>query len=445
MRKLFGTDGIRGVAGAELSCRDAMRIGEALGRMLAEMGSRMRVCVGWDTRISSEMLGAAICSGLASVGCEAFVLGTCSTPAIAYVTRSEGLGGGVVISASHNPYEFNGIKVFGSDGMKLCDKMEERIEEIFFDSEAEMAVERGIGRIKYCPELLEKYKSFLYLCTERLDGMKIAIDCANGATYSIAPELLRELGAECIAIGCEPSGVNINDGCGSTDTKRLREAVTQYKCDAGIALDGDGDRCIAVDEMGNVVDGDYIMAIFALKMKAEGRLNGNAVIGTVMTNLGFKRFCDENEIGFEAAAVGDRYVLEKMLERSYSLGGEQSGHIIMSDLATTGDGLLTAISLISHVKKSGKRLSALATVMKKYPQYTMNISADSEKKKQLSSNVRIKSIIRNVEERLGASGRILVRASGTEPLIRIMTESESVALAKECCELAAREIEAALD
>ncbi len=439
MGRLFGTDGIRGIVGKELDPELALGVGRALGVVIKKDGGMPKVIIGIDTRSSSGMLAAAVAAGLCSAGCNVSDVGVCSTPAVAYLVKKQGAMAGVIISASHNPYEYNGIKIFGPDGCKLPDAAEEKIEEAVLSGVKIFC--GNIGEIKKECELIEEYLDYLSgAFGVSLEGMKIAVDCANGSACATAERLFSGLGAECYMIGSSPNGVNINRECGSTSLGALKEAVIRQECDAGIAFDGDGDRCIAVDRFRNEIDGDYIMAILALKLKGEGRLANDTVVGTVMTNLGLRKFCAENRIKFEASAVGDRYVLEMMQKCGYSFGGEQSGHIIFGDIATTGDGQLTALALLSHVKKSGKSLSSLATVMKKYPQYTVNIEASAEEKSLLQSRREIHRIIKDAEKKLGNSGRILVRASGTEPLIRIMVESESADLAREISESVARKI-----
>ena len=439
MGRLFGTDGIRGIVNRELDCELALRVGIALGASV-----RGDVLIGMDTRASSEMLAAAVAAGLASAGRRVKLLGVCTTPAVAYLVRRLGAAAGVMISASHNPYEYNGIKIFGSDGYKLPDSEEDKIEDAVLLGKKALAVCDGVGRIEIAPGAREEYLDFLTGSFGiSLDGMKIAVDCANGSTFHVAEEVFTRLGARCYTINRNPDGKNINDGCGSTSLAGLKKTVLEHGCEVGIAFDGDGDRCLAIDGQGREIDGDYIMAILALSLKNEGRLMHNTLVGTVMTNLGLCKFCEENGISFKASAVGDRYVSDMMRDGGYSFGGEQSGHIIFGDIATTGDGLLTAIALLSHIKKSKKELVELACIMKKYPQLTVNISADKEKKKSLDSDT-VRTIIKEGEQRLGSSGRLLVRASGTEALIRIMAEAESEELAREVAEEVAEKINGVL-
>lgn len=427
MGRLFGTDGIRGLAGTELGEELAFSVGAALGRVIGDG----EVIIGMDTRVSSPMLASAVARGLSSLGYSVRDIGVCSTPAVAFLVKRHSLAAGVMISASHNPYEYNGIKIFGPDGYKLPDEKEKEIENIIFYKEETPTYKSG-GSIRHDNTVIEEYIDYLTKTFGvSLSGMKIAVDCACGSASCTSERIFSRLGAECYMIGNTSNGVNINKDCGSTSLSAIKEAVIKEECEVGIAFDGDADRCIAIDKNGNEIDGDFIMAILALKMKNSGVLKKNAVVGTVMTNLGLRKFCEENGIRFVASAVGDRYVLELMKKEGYSFGGEQSGHIIFGDIATTGDGQLTALALLSHIKESGKSLDTLAKIMKKYPQYTINISADKEQKQLLNARDGVKHVIALAEKRLCGIGRILVRASGTEPLIRIMVESESEALARE--------------
>ena len=445
MRRLFGTDGIRGIANEYLSCERAVQIGRALGTVLSSNHKyRPKVLIGMDTRISSEMLASAITSGLCSVGGDVLALGVVPTPAVAYLVKKYKAKAGIMISASHNPYKYNGIKIFGEDGFKLSDELEEQIESIVLDNTppARLAAAEEIGKRVDASYALHDYITYLMHTTnESLEGLKIAIDCANGSSSVSAKELFESCGAECYMLYDKPDGININNGCGSTDMSALKKFVTENSLDAGVAFDGDADRCLAVDECGGEVDGDFIMAILALKLKDEGRLSKNAVVGTVMTNFGFTKFCEENGIKYMAAKVGDRYVLEMMNQEGYSFGGEQSGHVILREHATTGDGQLTALALLSHVKKSGKKLSELCRVMKKYPQYTVNISANQNEKIAFFTDEEIKEIIVDAEARIGSDGRLVARPSGTEPLIRIMVEGKDESLTKLIAEETAKKIE----
>lgn len=427
MRRLFGTDGIRGIANELLSCERAMAIGRALGYILSSKHRyRPKVIIGMDTRISSEMLASAISAGLCSVGSDVMSLGVVPTPAVAYLVQKYKAKAGIMISASHNPYEYNGIKIFGENGTKLSDELEEQIESIVLDNTPppKLASASEIGKRFDTPYALHDYITYLMHTTDTsLDGMRIAIDASYGSASVTAEEIFRGLGADLVMLNDKPTGLNINDKCGSTNLDALKNFVKENKYEVGIAFDGDADRCLAVDENGCEIDGDFIMAILALNMKNKGELNKNTVVGTVMSNFGFQKFCEENGINFIAAKVGDRYVLEMLNQEGYSFGGEQSGHLIIRKHATTGDGQLTAIALLSHIKESGKSLGELSRIMKKFPQHTVNITATSDQKIAFFTDEEIKEIIRDTEEKLREIGRIVVRPSGTEPLIRIMVES----------------------
>ena len=432
MGRLFGTDGIRGVVGGELNNALARLVGRALVTVIGKKDTR--ILIGMDTRISSEMLADSVMEGISDVGGHTDIIGVCSTPAVAHLVIKQGYDAGVMISASHNPWEYNGIKIFGSDGFKLSDTLEERIEEIILDTDTEALVVKEKGSVSYLFDAVDKYADYLIKsCDTRLDGLKIGIDCANGSASVTAEKVFRALGAECIMLADKPDGTNINKNCGSTHLDGIRALVTEKHLDLGIAFDGDADRCLAIDENGREVDGDYILAILGGKMKAEGTLKGNTLVGTVMSNLGLINFCRANGIEFISTKVGDRYVLETLNERSLSLGGEQSGHIILRELSTTGDGQLTAIALLSRIKKSDKSLSTLADVMKKCPQFMINVHADSNAKAAFKTDEVIKSAISDYENEMGNSGRILIRPSGTEPLIRVMTEGEDPELAERIC------------
>ncbi len=447
MGKLFGTDGIRGVAGIELTNDLARLVGRALIHALPKCDGEMPdVVIGMDTRLSSAMLADSVAEGICYAGGNATVMGVCSTPAVAYTVVNEGYDAGVMISASHNPWEYNGIKIFGSDGFKLSDELEDRIEElltVYDDSLLERA--EKMGAYTFLPNGTSEYADYIVRnAGGRLDGLRIAIDCANGSASETAEEIFSSLGAECVMLASSPDGMNINRDCGSTHIDMLREAVVRLGLDAGIAFDGDADRCLAIDERGCDVDGDHIIAILAEALMEKNKLRGGCVVGTVMTNLGLVRFCEARGIGFKAAKVGDRYVLEILNKEGLSLGGEQSGHIILRDISTTGDGQLTAACLLAHMKKSGKSLSALASVMKKYPQYMINVKADAKEKSLLTTDEVIKKLILDCESDMGDAGRILIRPSGTEPLIRVMTEGQSPDLAESVCRRLAEGIEARL-
>ncbi|MBQ7384033.1 MAG: phosphoglucosamine mutase [Clostridia bacterium] len=443
MGRLFGTDGVRGVANTELTCELAMEIGRAAATVLSD-GCRRRpvFVIGSDTRASSEMLDSALTAGLCSVGADVIRLGVIPTPAVAHLVVGYKADAGVMISASHNPAEYNGIKIFSGNGFKLPDMLEERIEEIVLDKVTPLKSPIGgeVGRVSYAKDAAADYiRHVKNSAPHSLDRLKIAVDCANGAASVTARALFEELGAEVHILNDKPDGVNINENCGSTHIDGLAKYVVANSLDCGIAFDGDADRCLCIDERGREIDGDMIMAICALDLKKRGKLNRGAVVGTVMTNLGFSKFCEENGLKFVATKVGDRYVLEEMILEDYSFGGEQSGHIIFRDFATTGDGQLTATQLLCHMKREAKPLSELAAVMKRYPQTTVNLKISAEGKIAFYTDKEIEKKIAEVKERLGSSGRIVVRPSGTEPLIRVMVEGESLAktetVAKEVAEL----------
>ena len=444
MRRLFGTDGVRGIANEFLSCERAMAIGRALGHVLSSNRKyKPTVLIGMDTRISSEMLASAISAGLLSVGSDVISLGVVPTPAVAYLVKKYGAKAGIMISASHNSFEYNGIKIFGEDGFKLSDEVEETIESIVLDNTPpiKMASESEIGNRKTAEGAVSDYISYLCeACDRKLSGIKIALDASNGSASATASELFRRLGADVRIINASPDGININKNCGSTRIEALQDFVTREKMDVGIAFDGDADRCIAVDERGFEVDGDYIMAILALDLKRKGLLSKNTVVGTVMSNFGFHKFCEENDINFIPTKVGDRYVLEMINQEGYAFGGEQSGHIILRRHATTGDGQLTAIMLLSAILESGKALSELSRVMRKYPQHIVNIKATPAQKIALFTDGEIKKIISEAEATLQNSGRLVIRPSGTEPLVRIMTEGEDDESNREFCEGIAEKI-----
>ena len=428
MRRLFGTDGVRGIANEFLSCELAMSIGRALGFILSSNQKyKPRVIIGMDTRLSSEMLVSAISAGLCSSGSDVMTLGVVPTPAVAYLVKKYGAKAGIMISASHNPYEYNGIKIFGEGGFKLSDELEEQIESMVLDNSPTLKALNSseVGRRYDAPYAVRDYISYLLdIGKVSLDGMRIAIDCANGSASATAEELFRSLSADVKMLSDKPNGTNINERCGSTHIEALKKYVVENRMDVGIAFDGDADRCLAVDENGREIDGDFIMAILSLDMKKRGLLNKNTVVGTVMSNFGFQKFCNESDINFISAKVGDRYVLEILNREGYSFGGEQSGHIIFRNYATTGDGQLTAIALLSHIKENGKSLSELSGIMRKYPQCTVNIEATQNQKIALFTDEEIRTILNIAEKKLEGRGRVVVRPSGTEPLIRIMVEGE---------------------
>ncbi len=426
MGRLFGTDGVRGIANKELTPELAMNLGRAAATVLA-VNSRRRplFVVGMDTRISSEMLSNAITAGLCSVGADVLILGVVPTPAVAYLIGKYKADAGIMISASHNSAEFNGIKMFSGDGYKLPDVLEEQIEEIVLNEikSSEALIGGDVGKVTYMNSAIKDYVDHLKSTVPNsLDGLKIAVDCANGSASVVAEELMKQLGADATILYDKPDGININEGCGSTHIENLSKYVVENKMDLGVAFDGDADRCLCVDENGELIDGDQVMAICSLDMKERGRLAKNTVIGTILTNLGFIKYCEANGINFIATKVGDKFVLEEMLLEEYNFGGEQSGHVIFRDFATTGDGELTAIQLLSLVKRSGKKLSELSKVMKKYPQVSLNVNVTNDGKVKFYTNTAVKESIETAKEELGDKGRIVVRPSGTEPKIRVMVE-----------------------
>jgi len=432
MGRLFGTDGARGIANSELTCELAMKIGRAAAMVLTEeISTRPKVLIGMDTRASSDMIEAAISAGLCSVGVDVLLLGVVPTPAVAFLVKKYGYDAGIMISASHNPCEYNGIKIFQADGYKLPDALEERIEEIILDETVMPPVKIGgdVGRITTSEMPVFDYIEHVASTVDvSFEGMKIALDCANGSAAVTAPELFMRMGAECSIIFGEPTGTNINENCGSTNLAALQKYVVENKLMAGFAFDGDADRLLAVDENGEIVDGDKIIAICAEGMKAKGKLYENTVVVTVMSNMGFYKFCNERGINYETTKVGDRYVLERMVEKGYRIGGEQSGHVIFLEYASTGDGQLTALKLLQVMKSAGKSLGELAASMEVYPQIMINVKVSNIGKVRYAADEEIKTAIREAEEELKDEGRVLVRVSGTEPLVRVMLEGRDKAL-----------------
>jgi len=426
MGKYFGTDGVRGVANQELTPELAYRIGRCGGYVLTRReasGEKPTVVIGRDTRVSGPMLEAALVAGLLSIGADVVRVGVVSTPAVAYLTRTLGAAAGVMISASHNPVEDNGIKFFGGDGFKLSDDTELEIERLMDAAVDELPRPIGadMGTVRDDEAAKWKYAEYVRSVTPvRFDGKKIVLDCAHGAAYELAPAIFRELGAEVIEIGAAPNGLNINAGVGSTHTESVRAATLEHGAFLGLSFDGDADRLIAVDERGEEVDGDYILCICGDAMRRAGRLANDTIVTTVMANLGFFKAARELGLGTAQTAVGDRYVMEEMRRGGFNLGGEQSGHVIFLDYNTTGDGILTALQLAATVVASGRPLSELKTMMQKFPQVLVNVRVAD--KSGLKDNEAIASAIRDVEAALGENGRVLVRPSGTESLIRVMAE-----------------------
>lgn len=429
MSRMFGTDGVRGVAGAELTIELATKLGQAGAYVLTkEQEHQPTLIVGCDTRISGGMLANALMAGICSVGANAIYAGVMPTPAIAYLTRKHKVDAGVVISASHNPMEFNGIKFFNGDGYKLSDALEDEIEELIRNNmkDVVLPIGSGVGRIDYRFDLRDEYVEFMKRCVPvDLTGMKIVIDCAEGASYYTSVKTLKDLGADLVAIHTKPDGTNINANCGSTHMEELQARVVYEKADVGLAFDGDADRMLAVDEKGNLVDGDQLMAICGCHMKKKGTLKKNTIVVTVMTNLGFSLMGEREGIHVEKTKVGDRYVLENMLENGYNIGGEQSGHIIFLDDNTTGDGLLSGLHLLQVMKETGRKLSELAEVMEVLPQALVNAKVPNHKKEKFMEYTEIAEAIKALEEKFNGEGRVLIRPSGTEPLVRVMIEGKN--------------------
>lgn len=426
MGKYFGTDGVRGEANVELTPELAFKLGRFGGYVLSQHeNERPRVFVARDTRISGEMLEAALVAGLLSVGIEVYQLGVLATPAVSYLVRTEKASAGVMISASHNPALDNGIKFFGNDGFKLDDERELEIEALLDSLEDTLPRPSadGLGTLVAYPEGLRKYEKFLVSTGQDLDGMKVALDAANGAASTSARSIFLDLNAEISVIGDTPNGLNINDGVGSTHPEALQELVRETGSDIGLAFDGDSDRLIAVDETGQIVDGDKIMFIIGKYLSEKGQLAKNTIVTTVMSNLGFHKALDSEGINKAVTAVGDRYVVEEMRKLGYNLGGEQSGHVIIMDYNTTGDGQLTGVQLTKIMKETGKRLSELASEVTIYPQKLVNIRVENSMKDKAMEVAAIADIITKMEDEMAGNGRILVRPSGTEPLLRVMAEA----------------------
>ena len=441
MGRIFGTDGVRGIANEKLDVELALAISHAAGMIIKTEGvARPKILVGRDTRLSGEMLQCAVAAGLSSVGCDVELLGVVPTPAVAYLVKRLGANGGVMITASHNPFMYNGIKYFGGDGFKLTDAQEDRIERIILDGEEpiEFARTEHIGTVHVNYGAVEIYEEHIASAVKHdLSALRIAVDCANGASYRTAKKIFGAAGANATFINCEPDGTNVNKKCGSLFTQNLGEFVKKGGFDLGIAFDGDADRCLAVDENGELIDGDMIMAILAQRFAAEGKLRGNMFIPTIMSNMGLFKFAEKNGFNCYPTKVGDRYVLEAMLRTGARLGGEQSGHMILIDYMPTGDGELTGLLLAETLLLSGKKASELKGIMTVYPQVMINISATPEMKEHLS-DPEVKSYIDIETQRLEGDGRILVRPSGTEPIIRVMIEGRDKdkiqKLAEECAE-----------
>ena len=444
MARLFGTDGARGIANVELTCELAMQIGRATAYILNKNKNKMKseklkILVGKDTRLSSDMLESALIAGLCSAGANVIKLGVIPTPAVAFLSTKYESDAGVMISASHNPFEFNGIKIFEGNGYKISEKLEEEIEQLVLEAHEKIKLsgDSKIGVVQgYEKEAIEDYISHLKNTIDNdLSGLKVAFDCSNGASFKTAEKLFSSLGINCSMLFDDPNGININNNCGSTHIENLAKFVKEHNLDAGFAFDGDADRCIAVDEHGNVLDGDYVLAICSNFLKSKNKLAKNTVVGTVMANMGLNEFLNKNSIDFISSKVGDKYVLRDMLKGGFNLGGEQSGHIIFLDHATTGDGQLTAVQVLNILKNQKKKLSELSSLMTKYPQVLINVKVSQSGKNKLADDVVIQSEIKKLENQLiyknskgetCKEGRILVRASGTEPLIRVMMEGKDL-------------------
>ena len=433
MKKYFGTDGIRRIANTELTPELVYKVAKAGAYVLSKHTDHTpTILIGRDTRLSGSLIESAMTAGFLSYGANVKQLGIIPTPGVAYLTKRLKADASVVISASHNTYEFNGVKYFSNKGMKIPDEIEEEIEQVMESGKLDelRAIADKIGIAENREDLIEEYVFFFRKIFEEnienynKENFVVGLDVANGATYKVAEQVFTKLGINYIIINNEPNGVNINENCGSTHLENLKKLVVQEHLNLGIAYDGDGDRCLAIDENGNEIDGDTILSIFATYLKEKGKLKKDTLVATVMSNLGLKKFAQSNNLNFEETKVGDRYVLEKMLKEGYNLGGEQSGHIIMLDYNPTGDGILTSLMLLQIMLEKNKKLSELCKVIKKYPQVLLNVKVKNEKKPQLETDEEIQLTINELKKEFGDNGRVLVRASGTEPIIRIMLEGE---------------------
>ncbi|MDQ8704344.1 phosphoglucosamine mutase [Streptomyces sp. LHD-70] len=451
MGRLFGTDGVRGVANADLTAELALGLSVAAAHVLAEAGTfeghRPTAVVGRDPRASGEFLEAAVVAGLASAGVDVLRVGVLPTPAVAYLTGVLGADLGVMLSASHNAMPDNGVKFFARGGHKLADELEDRIESLYEEHRTGAPWERptgaGVGRVRVYDEGFDRYVAHLIgVLPNRLDGLKIVLDEAHGAAARVSPEAFARAGAEVVTIGAEPDGLNINDGCGSTHLELLRAAVVEHGADLGIAHDGDADRCLAVDHTGDEVDGDQILAVLALAMRERGALCKETVVATVMSNLGFKLAMESEGVALVQTAVGDRYVLESMKENGYALGGEQSGHVIILDHATTGDGTLTGLMLAARVAQTGRSLKELVGVMRRLPQVLINVP--DVDRSRVATSAELANAVGEAERQLGATGRVLLRPSGTEPLVRVMVEAADIEQARAVAEQLADAVKSSL-
>ncbi len=445
MARLFGTDGVRGIANEELTPLLAMQLGQAGAYVLSkENAHKPTIMVGCDTRISGDMLANALMAGACSVGANCVFVGVIPTPAVAYLTRKYKVDAGVVISASHNPVEFNGIKFFDGNGFKLPDALEDEIEELIKNNMqgVKFPTGSGVGKIKYRTDAREEYvNKAIQSVSVDLSGLKIVVDCAEGASYYTSVEALKELGGNIVSIHNNPDGTNINANCGSTHMEELQARVVYEKANVGLAFDGDADRMLAVDENGKIVDGDQIMAIVGKHMRSQGKLKNDTIVATVMSNLGFFLMAEKENLTVEQTKVGDRYVLERMKEIDASLGGEQSGHVIFLDENTTGDGLLSALHLLQVMVETGKPLSELATIMEVLPQALVNAKVANHKKDKYMEFPEIAQAIQDLESKYAGEGRVLIRPSGTEPLVRVMIEGKDINVIKEDAEVLAKLIQ----
>ena len=447
MRKYFGTDGVRGVANKELTCDLAYKLGRAGGYVLTNNEYKVKVVVGKDTRQSGDMLEAALIAGLMSVGCDVITVGVIPTPGVAYLTRKYGAECGVVISASHNPMEDNGIKFFNKDGFKLDDEIELKIEE-YIDNMEKIAynpIGNEVGVRIHKHTAAQDYVDYLKSIVDTdLTGLKVVLDCANGAAYKVAPEVFRELGAEVIAMNVTPDGENINHKCGSTHPEGLQKAVVEHNADLGLAYDGDADRLIAVDETGTIVDGDHIMILGAVYLKKQNKLANDTLVVTTMSNIGLHVAAKEYGIDLAITDVGDRYVIEEMKKSGHNLGGEQSGHMIFLDYNTTGDGTLSSLIVSKIVKEDGKTLSEQSALMTTYPQVLINVDVRNEVKNKFMENDEIRTEIEKLEKLMAGTGRVLIRPSGTQPLVRVMLEGKDEGQIRELAQELADPIKAKL-
>lgn len=445
MGRMFGTDGVRGVANEELTAEVAFNIGKAAAYVLGKRSKRPIFVIGKDTRISGDMLENALTAGILSVGGNVMKLGVIPTPAVAYLVRYFKADAGVVISASHNPFEYNGIKFFNSEGFKLDDNIENEIEDVIYNGikDDKVLIAKDIGRcIDAKEDSLKIYTDFLLSTIDkRLDGIKIVLDLANGASYKSARIVFDTLGANLYVLSDDPNGVNINDNCGSTHPENLQKRVVELSADIGLSFDGDADRLIVVDDKGRIVDGDYILSICAKKLKDDGELNENRITASVMSNIGLHRKMAEYDIEVDTTKVGDKYILESMLKTGSVLGGEQSGHMIFLNYATAGDGVMSALQFIKAYISSGKKVSELRDEITIYPQVLVNAKVKNEKKDSVRENQEINNRIKEIEELIGDTGRVLIRPSGTEPLVRVMLEGEDIETLNEYANELAKMIE----